>query len=70
MEVSNKRNSYSVSKNHNIICTGGSYIKGFTNVVKNLVSNNLEMYNVLKPGTSSSHLNETANQEIKEIKSG
>jgi len=39
-------------------------------VVKNLANNNFDIYCVLKPGSSSSHLNETANQEIKETKSG
>jgi len=49
---------------------GDSHIRGFTNVVKGLVSNNFEIYCVLKPGSSSSHLHETASQEVKEIKSG
>jgi len=40
MELTNKRNSYSVNKKHKINCIGDSHIRGFTNVVKNLVSNN------------------------------
>ena len=36
-------------------------------MVKNVVSNNFEIYSVLKPGSSSCHLNETASQEIKKL---
>ena len=52
------------------MCIGNSHITGFTNVVKSLVSNIFEIYCVLKPGSSSIHLNGTASQEIKEIESG
>jgi fructose-1,6-bisphosphatase len=34
MELTNKRNSYSVNKKHKIICIGDSHIRRFTNVVK------------------------------------
>jgi hypothetical protein len=36
MELTNTGNSCSVNKKHNIICTGDSHIRGFTNVVKTL----------------------------------
>ena len=67
MELTNKRNSYSVNKKHKIICIGDSHVRGFANVIKNLVSNNFEIHNVLKLGSSSCHLNETASQEIKKL---
>ena len=38
----NKRNNCSINKKHKIICIGDSHIRGFTNVVKNLVSSNFE----------------------------
>ena len=62
MELINKRNSCLVNKKHKIIYIGDSHIRGFTNVVQNLVSSNFEIYSVLKPGSSSSHLLETASQ--------
>jgi hypothetical protein len=52
MELTNKRNSYSVNKKHKIICIGDSHTRGFTNVVKNLISNNFEFYSALKSGSS------------------
>ena len=36
-------------------------------MIKNLVSNNFEFYSVLKPGSSSSQLLETAIQEIMKL---
>jgi hypothetical protein len=50
MELTNKRNNCSVNKKHKIIYIGDSHIRGFTNVVKNLVSGNFETYSVRKPG--------------------
>ena len=69
MELTSKRNSHSVNKKHKIIGIGDGHIRGFTNVVKkkNLVSNNFEIYGVLKPGSSLSQLLETASQEIKKL---
>jgi len=64
MELANKRNSHSSNKKHKLICIGDSHIRGFANMIKNLVSNNYEFYSVLKPGSSSSQLLETASQEI------
>ena len=67
MELANNRNSHSSNKKHKIICIGDSHIRGFTNMIKNLVSNNFEFYSVLKPGSSSSQLLETARQEIMKL---
>ena len=67
MELTNKRNNCSVNKKHKIICIGDSHIRGFTNVVKNLVSSNFETYSVLKPGSNSRQLLDTASQEIKKL---
>jgi hypothetical protein len=43
MELTNKRKNYSVNKKHKTIFIGESHIRGFINVVKNLVSNNFEI---------------------------
>ena len=67
MELTNKRNNCSVNKKHKIIYIGDSHIRGFTNVVKNLVSSNFETYSVLKPGSNSRQLLDTASQEIKKL---
>jgi hypothetical protein len=67
MELTNKRNGYSANKKHKIICLGDSHIRGFTYVVKNLVSDDFEFYSVLMLGSSSSQLLETASHEIKEL---
>ena len=67
IELTNKRNSYLVSKKRKIIFVGDNHVRGFANVVKNLVSNNFEIYSVLKPGSSSCHLNEIASQEIEKL---
>jgi len=38
-------------------------IRGLVNMIRNLVSNNFEIYSVLKPGSSSSQLLEMARQD-------
>jgi len=62
MEWANKRNSFSSNKKHKTICIGDSHIRGFMNMIKNLVSKNFEFYGVLKPGSCSYQLLETASQ--------
>jgi len=66
-ELANKRNSFSSNKKHKIICIGDNHVRGFANMIKNLVSNNFEFYSVLKPGSSSNQLLETASQEIMKL---
>jgi hypothetical protein len=65
LELPNQWNSYSANKQHKIICIGDSHTRGFTNMLKNLMGNNFELCSVVKPGPNSSHLLETATQDLK-----
>jgi hypothetical protein len=56
-----------VNKKHKLICIGDSHTRGFTKVLNNLLGDNFELCSVVKPGSNSNHLLETATQEIKKL---
>jgi len=68
-ELTDQRNSYPTNKKHKIVCIGDSHVKGFTNTLSNLMGNNFDLYGVVKPGSNSSQLLETAKQEIEKLSS-
>jgi hypothetical protein len=56
-----------VNKKHEIICTGDSHTRDFTKMINNFVGDNSEIYSVIKPGSDSNQLLETATQVIKKL---
>jgi hypothetical protein len=62
-----KRNKHLRSLRHKIVLIGDSHIRGYARNVKTLLSNNFELYSVVKPGSSSSDLKETAKEEISKL---
>ena len=50
----------SLSIKHRIILIGDSNIKGYVCNLKPLLSSNYELYNVVKPGSTTNELKETA----------
>jgi hypothetical protein len=61
INVCNK-NKYSLSKKHRIILIGDSNIEGYVCNLKSLLSSIYELYSVVKPGSSTSELKETAKE--------
>ena len=57
----------SLSKKHRIILIGDSNIKGYVCNLKPLLSSNYELYSVVKPGSSTNELKETAKKEISQL---
>ena len=54
-------------KKHRIILIGDSNIKGYVCNLKTFLSNNYELYSVVKPGSSTSELNESEKQEVSHL---
>jgi intracellular sulfur oxidation DsrE/DsrF family protein len=54
-------------KKHRIILIGDSNIKGYMCNLKSLLSSNYELYSVVKPGSSTSELKETAKEEVSQL---
>ena len=50
----------SLSTKHRIILIGDSNIKGYVCNLKPLLSSNYELYSVVKPGSTTNELKETA----------
>jgi len=69
IEINKQRNSYTENKKHKIVCIGDSHTRGFTSILTNLMGDNFDIYGVVKPGSHSSQLLETAKQEIKNLSS-
>lgn len=69
MELTNQLSSYSVNKKHKIVCIGDSHTRGFSTILTNLMCDNFDFYSVVKPGSNSNQLLETARQEIKKLSS-
>jgi hypothetical protein len=66
-KLTEKRNRHTLNKKHKIVCIGDSHVRGSVDSAKNLFSNQFEIYSFFKPGSSSSELNVTANQEISKL---
>lgn len=69
IELTNQLSSYSLNRKHKIICVGDSHTRGFSTILTNLMGDNFEFYSVVKPGSNSNQLLETARQEIKKLSS-
>ena len=69
IELNIKRNRYTANKRHKIVCIGDSHTKGFMSILTNLMGSNFDIYGVVKAGSHSSQLLETAKQEIKKLSS-
>ena len=69
IELNIKRNSYIVNKKHKIVCIGDSHTRGFANILTKFMGSNFDIYGVVKPGSHSSQLLETAKQGIKKLSS-
>ena len=54
-------------KNHKIILIGDSNIKGYACNLKSLLSNNYEFYSIVKPGSTTSELKESAIEEVSHL---
>ena len=57
----------SLSKKHRIILIGDSNIKGYVCNLKPLLSSNYELYSVVKPGSTTNELKETAKKETSQL---
>jgi hypothetical protein len=62
VNVYNKE-KFSLSKKHRIILIGDSNIKGDVFNLKPLLSSNYELYSIVKPGSTTNELKETANKK-------
>jgi hypothetical protein len=65
----NKRNSdnYTSSNKHRVICIGDSHLRGYGCNLTTLLGKNYEIYSVVKPGSSSSELMNSAKEEISKL---
>jgi hypothetical protein len=59
IKANNKR-KFSVLKKHKIILIGDSHIKGYASNIKPLLSDNYNLYSVVKPGSSTMELKDSA----------
>jgi hypothetical protein len=59
-------NKNAASKKHKIFI-GDSHIRGYVSNLKSLLNNNFELYSIVKPGSSTSELKETAKKEISRL---
>jgi len=55
------------SKKHKIIRIGDSNIKGYACNLKSLLSNNYEFYSIVRPGSTTSELKESAIEEVSQL---
>jgi hypothetical protein len=55
------------SKRHKMIFMGGSHIRDYVGDLKSLLNNNFELYSIVKPGSSTNELKETAKKEISQL---
>jgi len=61
------KDKYALSKKHRIILIVDSNNKGYVCNLKTLLINNNELYSVVKPGSSTSELNELAKEEDSQL---
>ena len=61
------REKCSLSKKHRIILIGDSNIKGYACNLKSLLSDNYDFYSIVKPGSTTSELKESAKEEISKL---
>ena len=54
-------------KKHRIILIGDSNIKGYASSLISILSNNYEIYSIVKPGPTTSALNESAKREVSQL---
>jgi hypothetical protein len=55
------------TKKHKIIFMGDSQIRGYVSKLKPLLNKNFEFYSIVKTGSSTKKLNETAKKEIRQL---
>jgi hypothetical protein len=71
MTVQNKKkcshSKCSHSKRHRIILIRDSIIKGYACNLKSLLSNNYDLYSIVKPGSTTSELKESAKDEVSQL---
>ena len=66
INVSSKK-KYSLSKKQRIILIGDSNIKGYVCNLKPLLSSNYELYSVIRPGSGTNKLRETAKEDVSQL---
>ena len=66
INVHNKKKC-SHSKKHRVILIGDSNIKGYACNLKSLLSNNYDFYSIVKPGSTTTELKESAKEEVSQL---
>ena len=66
INVHNKKKCSHLKK-HRIILTGDSNIKSYASSLKSILSNNYEIYSIVKPESTTSALNESAKREVSQL---
>ena len=62
----NKR-EHSSSNKHRIILVGDSHVEGFASSLKSILHSDYHLFSVVKPGSSSSELKESAKEIIRQL---
>jgi hypothetical protein len=60
-------NSCALLNKHRVILIGDSHIRGYGCNLSALLNKNYELYSVVKPGSSSNELKDSANEEISQL---
>ena len=66
INVHNKKKCSHLKK-HRIILIGDSNIKSYASSLKSILSNNYEIYSIVKPESTTSALNESAKREVSQL---
>jgi len=61
------REKCSLSKKHRVILLGDSNIKGYAGNIQSLLSDNYICYSIVKPGSTTSELKESAKKEVSQL---
>ena len=56
-----------LSRKHRIIFVGDSHVRGYVSTLKPLLNSNYDLYSVVKPGSGSSELKESAKEVIRQL---
>jgi hypothetical protein len=57
----------SLSKKHRVILIGDSNLKGYACNIQSLLSDNYTLYSIVKPGSTTSELKESAKEEVSQL---
>jgi hypothetical protein len=56
-----------LSRKHRIIFVGDSHVRGYVSTLKPLLNSDYDLYSVVKPGSGSSELKESAKEVIRQL---